>query len=412
MPQHNTTGSHPGFVLQSNTPDQHTGPVPQSITTGPRVGLVPHPGLVPQSDTSGPHQEVVLQSNTTGPHGVLVPQSNTTDSHLGLVPQSNTTGPHPGPVPQPNANVPHSGPNSGPVPQSNTTGSHPGLVPHANTTGPHTGPVPQSSTTYSHPGPVSQSNTTGPCLGSISQSNATGPYQGPRPESNATGPRHGPLPNPNKNYGIISVLVRCDETPNEERTLLTEKEQRPECAPSTSSDPTHSGAVDSKSTVVTGTISKLETTTEKVAGSAINIQHLESTPSSLSQEVTMTNTANETADGQRDLSDAVPSTTLPLEGQREPIVNQALSRGDTASKTAVAAAETVRNPAVLEESKFSHPSDIRDADGAEQDTASQGLSGRTTVPSTEPQQKVPEIQVLLRSSSKIKDGTTDAQVSN
>ncbi|XP_020630793.1 flocculation protein FLO11-like isoform X2 [Orbicella faveolata] len=469
--QSNTTGPHPGLVLQSNTTGPHPGPVQQSNITGPHLGLKPHsnttgshpgplqqsnttgphPGLVPQSNTTGSYPGPVQQSNTTGPHPGLVPQSNTTGSypgpvqqsnttgpHPGLVPQSNTTGPHPGPVQQSNTNGLHpglslqsntTGPHPGPVQQSNTTGPHPGLVPQSNTTGPHPGPVQQSNTTDPHPGPVSQSYTTSPYPGSIPQSNVTDPYHGPRPESTTTGPHHGLLSQPDKNYGSVTVHARHDETPNEERTCLSENEQRPECAPSTPSDPTHSGAVDSKGTVEAGTISGPETPTEERAQSAINNRHPECTPSSLSHQgpenaaefkgAALPNTANETTGGQKDLSDAVSSTTPPLEGQREPIVNQDLNGGNTTSDTVVVDAEAVRDPAVLEVSESPNPPEVGDMYSAGQETTSRELSekernasecaSRTTMASTEPQQKTPETQVRLGSSSEIKDSKTDTQ---
>lgn len=139
----------------------------------------------------------------------------------------------------------------------------------------------------------------------------------------------------------------------------------------------------------------------------------------------MTNTTNEFIGGQRDLSDAVPSTTPPLEGQREPITNQDLYGVDTTSETAVAAAKAVRGPAVLEGSEFPNPPEVGDTDSAGQETASPELSesamrqrnttedaARTTMTSTEPQQKASESQDLLGSSSKMKDSKKHAQVSN
>lgn len=181
--------------------------------------------------------------------------------------------------------------------------------------------------------------------------------------------------------------------------------------------------MESKGTVVTGAISGPETPTEERTGSAINDgSDPECTPSTVShqgsekaveyKEAALTNTASETTGGQKNFSDAVPNTTPPFERQKEPILNKELGGDNTASETAVAAAEEVRGPAVLEGSKFPQPPEIRDTDGAEQDTASQELSERTKTTSTEPLQKAPETQVLLGSSSKIKDSKTDTQVSN
>ena len=229
-------------------------------------------------------------------------------------------------------------------------------------------------------------------------------------QSKTTGSRHGPLSQPDKNYGSVTVHGRHDETPNEERTWLSENEQRPECAPSIPSDPTHSGAVNSKGTVVTSTISDPETPTEERAASAISNRHPGFTPSSLShqgpekaaefKEAALPNTANETTGGQKDLSDAVFST---LEEQGEPIVNQDLNGGNTTSDTVVVVAEAVRGSAVLERSEFPNPPEVGVMYGAGQETTSRELSerdrkasesaSRTTMASIEPQQNAPETQV-------------------
>ena len=247
-------------------------------------------------------------------------------------------------------------------------------------------------------------------------------------QSKTTGSRHGPLSEPDKNYGSVTVHGRHDETPNEERTWLSENEQRPECVPSIPSDPTHSGAVNSKGTVVTSTISDPETPTEERAESAISNRHPGFTPSSLShqgpekaaefKEAALPNTANETTGDQKDLSDAVLST---LEEQGEPIVNQDLNGGNTTSDTVVVEAEAVRGSAVLERSEFPNPPEVGVMYGAGQETTSLELSerdrkasesaSRTTMASIEPQQNAPETQVMLGSSSTIKDNKTNAQVS-
>lgn len=252
-----------------------------------------------------------------------------------------------------------------------------------------------------------------------------------QPQS-STSPQPGTISQPNKNCG--SVTHQGDETPNEERTGLSEREQRPEYASSNSSDSILSGAVDSKETVVTGSISGPETPTEERAESTINDQHQEGTPSTLSRqgpekaveckEAAVTNTTNETNGDQKDLSCAAPNTpSPPLEEQKEPIVNQDLNGGNTTTDTVVVDAETVRGPAVLEAgSEFSNPSEVGSTYSAGQETTSRELSekersasesaSRATMESTEPQQKAPETQVLLGSSSEIKDSKTDAQVSN
>ena len=184
---------------------------------------------------------------------------------------------------------------------------------------------------------------------------------------------------------------------------------------------------------MTGAISGLETPSEERAGSSINDQHLEATPSTLSlrgpetavaeyKEGAVTNTTNETNSDQKDLSCAVPNTSPPLKEQKEPIVNQGHDGNNTTSDAVVADVETLGGPAVLEGSEFPNPPEVGSTYGSGQETASGELSERernasesaskTTMVSTEPQQKAPETQVLLGSSSKIKDSKTDTQVSN
>lgn len=246
----------------------------------------------------------------------------------------------------------------------------------------------------------------------------------------STSPHLGYISQPNKNCG--SVTHRDDETPNEERTGLSESEQRPECVLSTSSNPTHKQAVDSNRTVLAGTVSGPETPTEERTGSAINDQEPECTLSTLSHEgletaveykdAPLTNTANETTTGQNDLSGVVPSATPPLEGQEEPIAHEGLGGGNTTSETAVEAAEAVRGAAVLEGSEFPNPLAQGNTHNAGQESTSQELSerernasesaSRTTIISRRPQQKAPETQDLLGSSSSVKDSRKHAQVSN
>lgn len=169
---------------------------------------------------------------------------------------------------------------------------------------------------------------------------------------------------------------------------------------------------------MTGPISVPETPTEGRAGSALNDQHPECTPPSLShqgpekavklKEVAVTNTTNETNGVQKDLSCDTPNTPLQIGEQKESVVNQDPKGENTTGDTVVVDTETVRGPAVLEDgSKFPDPPKEEITYSAGQETASQELSemernaresaSKTTMASTEPQQKAPEIQVLLGS---------------
>ena len=141
------------------------------------------------------------------------------------------------------------------------------------------------------------------------------------------------------------------------------------------------------------------------------------------------------------MSDAVPSTTTPLEGQRELVANKELCGGNTTNETSVIATETVRGPALLEGSEFPSPSDIEDTDNAEGDRTSEKLSdglqvmpddqkqqsgpesvlhernttettARITMPSTKLQQKVQETQGHLGSGSEMKNTQKYPQVRN
>ena len=184
---------------------------------------------------------------------------------------------------------------------------------------------------------------------------------------------------------------------------------------------------------MTGTVSGPETPTEEITGSAINDRDPECTPSTLShkgletaieyKDAPLTNAANEITRGQNDLSGVVPSATPPLEGQEEAIANEGLGGGNTTSETAVEAAEVVRGAAVLEGSEFPNPSAQGNSHSAGQESTSQELSERernasesasrtTIIISTWPQQKAPETQDLLGSSSSVKDSKKHAQVSN
>ena len=206
--------------------------------------------------------------------------------------------------------------------------------------------------------------------------------------------------------------------------MLSESEQCRECATSNSSDPTLSGAVDSKEKVVRGPISGAEMPTKERAGSATNDQHPECTPSTLThqgpekavefKEPAVANTTNQTNGDQKDLSCVVPDTpSPPLE---EPTVNQDLNGGNATTDTVVMDAETVRVLAVLEGSEFPNSPEVGSTHSGGQETTPPELSERkgdtSESASTEPQQKAPETEAHLGSSPKIKDSKTDAQVSN
>ena len=184
---------------------------------------------------------------------------------------------------------------------------------------------------------------------------------------------------------------------------------------------------------VTGAISVVETPTEEKAGLAINNQHPECTPPSLShqgpekaveyKEVAVTNTTSETNGDQKDFSCVLPNTPSPtLEEQKEPVVNQDLNGVNTTSDTVVVVAETARYPAVVEGSEFPNAPEEGITYGAGHETTpleladrlghAGGSASRTTMASTARQQKAMETRVLLNSSSEIKDNKIDAQVSN
>ena len=140
------------------------------------------------------------------------------------------------------------------------------------------------------------------------------------------------------------------------------------------------------------------------------------------KDTPLTNTANEITRGQNDLSGAVRSATPSLEGQEETTANEGLGGGNTTSETAVEAAEAVRGAAVLERSEFPNPPAQGNSHSAGQASTSQELSERernasesasrtTIIISTWPQQKAPETQDLLGSSSSVKDSKKHAQVS-
>lgn len=178
---------------------------------------------------------------------------------------------------------------------------------------------------------------------------------------------------------------------------------------------------------MTGSIGAPETPTEERAGSALNdpsLSHQGLEKAVKLKEVAVTNTTNETNGVRKDLSCDTPNTpSLRVGEQKESVVNQDPNGGNTTSDIVVVDAETVRGPAVLEDGSESPNPPVEGITYcAGQETTSRELSvrernssksaSRTTMASTEPQQKSPETQVLLGSSSEFKDSQTDAQVSN
>ncbi|KAL9988400.1 hypothetical protein ACROYT_G002838 [Oculina patagonica] len=276
-----------------------------------------------------------------------------------------------------------------------------------------------------------------------------------RPDS-STGQQLGPIEQPDKDYG--SVTDRHDQKPTEGRAGTLENDQRTERTPATSSDQGHEGAFGSKGPAgESNTISGSETPAEERVGLQKNDQRPESTlPTSSNEDkenavdtkgAAVTNTFRETTGDHTMSGGAVPSTTPPLEGQREPITNEALQGDNAASETTVTAstatgttkdensAETVTGPAVLEESENPNAPDIQGTDSAGHDTTSEktsndyqtmpddhkeqlgkgsvteerktsGKDPPTTGPTTtftKPEEKIPETQHLLGSGSKLKD---------
>lgn len=209
----------------------------------------------------------------------------------------------------------------------------------------------------------------------MTQSKATIPHSGVVAQSNTTSPNPGSIP---------------PATPNEERTGLLESEQRPELASFNSSDPSLREAVIG-----------LLTPTEERGGSTINDQYPQHTPSTLhhqgsqkaveSKGTTVKNTTKETIGAKTDLSNTVHSTTPPLEGQRESLGNKELCGGTSTNESPVTAAETVRGPALLEESKFLSPSGTEDTDNAVGNTTSEKLTdGLQVIPDNQKQQSGPQ----------------------
>ena len=208
----------------------------------------------------------------------------------------------------------------------------------------------------------------------------------------STGEHPGPIERPDKNYG--SVAVRSDQTQNEERTGTSESDQRPVCAPATSSDRGHEKAVGLQGPSGTNTISGSEKGAEERAESTERQQHQECALSTLSGhehekaagmkgpgetktssgseapgeervglqksdqrpectpptssnegnekavEATVTNATRETTGDHMTSGGAVPSTTPPSEGQGEHITNEVLRRGNASSEIKVPASST------------------------------------------------------------------------
>lgn len=233
------------------------------------------------------------------------------------------------------------------------------------------------------------------------QPNTTGPHLESIPLSNTNGLNPGSIPWANKNYD-----VRRDETPSEERAGLSESEQRPEFAPPNSSVPIRREA----------TIKGIVTPPEEKAGPTVNDQFPAWTPSTLfhqdpeeaveSKEAVVTNTTNETIGAQKDLSDAVPSTTSPLKEEREPVTNKELCEpGNTTNGTTVADAEPVGGSALLHEKQQSGPKSVPHEGDTNESAA------RITMASTKPLQKALETQDHLGSGSEIRNTKTSPQVS-
>lgn len=233
------------------------------------------------------------------------------------------------------------------------------------------------------------------------QPNTTGPHLESIPLSNTNGLNPGSIPWANKNYD-----VRRDETPREERAGLPESEQRPEFAPPNSSVPIRREA----------TIKGIVTPREEKAGPTVNDQFPAWTPSTLfhqdpeeaveSKEAAVTSTTNETIGAQKDLSDAVPSTTSPSKEEREPVTNKELCEpGNTTNGTTVADAEPVGGSALLHEKQQSGPKSVPHEGDTNESAA------RITMASTKPLQKALETQDHLGSGSEIRNTKTSPQVS-
>jgi len=231
--------------------------------------------------------------------------------------------------------------------------------------------------------------------------NAAGPHTGPLPQPNTSGLNPGSIPWPNKNSDVRRV-----ETPSEERTGLSESEQRPEFVPSNSSVASRGEA----------TIKGLVTPPEERAGLTINVQYPACTSSNLSHqsgeeavvcvESALTDTTEETIGARRVLSDAVPSTTSPSEARGEPVADKELCKGNTTNGTTVVAAENFGDPALVHEKPQSGPKNVLHERNRNETAA------RITKTSTKLMQKAKETQDHLGSGSESRNTKNYPQVSN
>ena len=253
------------------------------------------------------------------------------------------------------------------------------------------------------------------------------------------------------------------ETAPGERAGSTEGQQHREYAPSTLSGHEQEKAAGIKGPGETKTFSGSEAPDEERVGLQKSDKRTECTPptscnegNEKTVEASVAKTTRETTGDHMTSGGVVPSTTPPPEGQGEPVTNEVLRGGNAASESTVPAsstsnittdgntAETVRSTAVLEGSEIPNNSDLRDTDSVEQNTTPDKSDGCHTVPDdqhqqvgkdsvteernttesgenpaptvsttatfTEPQQRAPEKENLLGSSSKLEDEKEFTQV--
>lgn len=238
--------------------------------------------------------------------------------------------------------------------------------------------------------------------------------------------------------------------------MKTDREQRPECTPSTSPD--HDGEKADHGP---------ETPTDGSSGSLKYDQLPEGAASTSSQQgdkevigskgAAVTNTTNETTEFQTGLSDTGQSAISPSEGQGEPNTSEEHRAGNALKETTAPGpstrnlttdgnpGETVRGPAVLERSDISQTSELQDTDSAGRNTMPKSSDDHQIAPDdqqsqmgqgsvteerntskigehpeptvctmttvTEPQQKAPVKENLLGSSPTLEDNKDLAQVS-
>ena len=123
-------------------------------------------------------------------------------------------------------------------------------------------------------------------------------------------------------------------------------------------------------------------------------------------EAAVTYTTDETIGSQRDLSNAVPSTTSPSEAKREPVADKELCEGNTTNEATVATAENVGDPALLHAKQQAGPKSVLHEKNTNETAA------RITKTSTTLLQKAPETQDHLGSGSEMRNTKTYPQVSN